>query len=160
MKTSILLLAATAFFACTGVQAQQFRVVGVIDGDTVKVLSAGRQQIKCRLHGIDAPESSMPYGERSKESLSDLVFQKQVTVEVLDQDQYGRSVCRLLLNGIDVNKLQLQRGFAWHYARYSNDAAYAQAERAARQQRIGLWADPDPTPPWSFRRNKRAGTYN
>jgi micrococcal nuclease len=143
-------------FGATAAQAQQYRVVGISDGDTVKVLSSDRQQVKCRLHGIDAPESSQPYGQVSKTSLSDMVFGKNVTVEILDQDQYGRSVCRIILNGVDVNKVQLQRGLAWHYSRYSKDVSYAQAERAARQQRLGLWADIDPTAPWSFRRdNKR-----
>lgn len=36
--------------------AQPYAVVAVTDGDTVKVLGADKQQIKCRLHGIDAPE--------------------------------------------------------------------------------------------------------
>src|SRR5262249_41932048 len=29
--------------------------------------------------------------------------------------------------------------------------AYAAAEDAAREQKIGLWSDPHPTPPWDFR---------
>lgn len=155
MKKTHLIFAALAFSAAAA-QAQQYRVVGISDGDTIKVLSPDRQQIKCRLHGIDAPESSQQYGQVSKASLSDMVFGKQVAVEILDQDQYGRSVCRIILNGVDVNKVQLQRGLAWHYSRYDKSASYAQAERTARQQRLGLWADPDPTAPWSFRReNKR-----
>lgn len=140
-------------------QSQQYRVVGVSDGDTIRVLSGDRQQIKCRMFGIDAPESSQDYGQRSKAALSDAIFQKMVSVDILDRDQYGRSVCRIFLNGVDINKLQLQRGMAWHYKRYSQDAAYSQAESAARQQRLGLWADSNPTPPWSFRRNGKAVNY-
>jgi len=152
LAVSVLALA----FGLANAQAQEYRVVGISDGDTVKVLSPDRQQIKCRLHGIDAPESQQAYGQVSKRSLSDMVFGKNVKVEIVDQDQYGRSVCRIILNGVDVNKVQLQRGLAWHYSRYSKDASYAQAERTARQQRLGLWADPDPIAPWSFRReNKR-----
>jgi micrococcal nuclease len=127
---------ALAFGTATA-QAQQYRVVGISDGDTVKVLSPDRQQMKCRLFGIDAPEKAMSYGERSKQSLSEMIFQKQVDVTVVDQDQYGRSVCRIFLNGVDVNKVQLQRGMAWHYSRYDKSASYAQAERDARQQRLG-----------------------
>ncbi len=145
---------ALAFVSGTA-QAEQHRVVAVSDGDTIRVLSSDRQQIKCRLHGIDAPESHQAYGQVSKTSLSDMVFGKNVTVEILDQDQYGRSVCRIILNGVDVNKVQLQRGLAWHYSRYSKDASYAQAERTARQRRLGLWADPNPIAPWSFRRSER-----
>ena len=155
MKTITLILAAMLAFVTASAQAQLYRVVGISDGDTIKVLSAAKQQIKCRLHGIDAPESRQSYGMASKISLSDMVFGKEVKVEVLDQDKYGRSVCRIFLNGVDVNKVQLQRGFAWHYRRYSDDASYAQAERTARQQHLGLWAEPNPNAPWIFRHDKK-----
>jgi micrococcal nuclease len=154
MKKTSLIFAALVLTAAHA-QAQQFRVIGVMDGDTVRILSSDRQQVKCRLFGIDAPEKAMSYGERSKQSLSDMVFQKQVNVTVVDQDQYGRSVCRIFLNGVDINKLQLQRGMAWHYKRYSHDADYGQAESAARQQHLGLWSESNPTPPWSFRRSEK-----
>lgn len=56
------------------------RVVGVADGDTITVLDANRQQHKIRLQGIDAPEKAQPFGERSKQNLSRLVFGKDVRV--------------------------------------------------------------------------------
>ena len=159
MRNISLAFALAMIFGPVHAQAPQYRVVGVSDGDTIRVLSANRQLIKCRMYGIDAPESSQDYGQRSKAALSDGIYQRMVSVEILDQDQYGRSVCRIFLNGVDVNKLQLQRGMAWHYKRYSQDAAYSQAESAARQQRLGLWSDSNPTPPWSFRRNGKAVNY-
>lgn len=159
MKKITIILAAMLAIGTAHAQAQLYRVVGISDGDTIKVLSANKQQVKCRLYGIDAPESNQAYGQASKASLSDMVFGKEVNVEVMDQDQYGRSVCRIVLNGVDVNKVQVQRGFAWHYKFYSNDESYARAERDARQQRLGLWAESNPTPPWSFRRNQKAVNY-
>lgn len=158
MKKMILAAAVWAFSASTA-HSEQFRVVGVSDGDTVKVLSSDNRQMKCRLHGIDAPESSQSNGQAAKASLSDMIYRKTVDVEVVDRDQYGRSVCRIFLNGADVNKLQIQRGLAWWYSRYSKDASYGQAQNAARQQRVGLWAEPDPTPPWAFRREGRSNNF-
>jgi micrococcal nuclease len=156
MTKITLILATMLAFTTASAQAQLYRVIGISDGDTIKVLSADKQQIKCRLFGIDAPESRQSFGQASKNSLSDMVFGKDVKVEILDQDQYGRSVCRIILNGVDVNKVQLQRGFAWFYARYSDDVSYAAAERTARQQKLGLWSEPNQTPPWFFRRNQKA----
>jgi micrococcal nuclease len=156
MKKITLILATMLAFATASAQAQLYRVVGISDGDTIKVLSADKQQIKCRLFGIDAPERSQSFGAASKNSLSNMVFGKDVKVEILDQDQYGRSVCRIILNGVDENKVQLQRGFAWFYARYSDDVSYAAAERTARQQKLRLWSEPNQTPPWFFRRNQKA----
>jgi endonuclease YncB( thermonuclease family) len=156
MKKMNLVSAVVLAFSASCAYAEQFRVVGVSDGDTVRVLSSDNRQMKCRLHGIDAPESSQPHGQASKASLSDMIYRKTVDVEVVDRDQYGRSVCRIFLSGVDVNKVQIQRGFAWWYSRYSKDASYSQAQNAARQHRLGLWADPSPTPPWAFRKEGRS----
>ena len=61
-----------------GVQAETIigRVVKVVDGDTVTVLDSQMVQHKIRLAGIDAPEKTQPFANRSKESLSDLAFEK------------------------------------------------------------------------------------
>ena len=50
------------------------------DGDTITVLDASNRRHKVRLSGIAAPESNQDYGRRSKQSLSDLVFGRVVTV--------------------------------------------------------------------------------
>ena len=68
------------------------KVVGVSDGDTITVLDASKTQFKIRLEGIDAPEKAQPFGQKSKEHLSDLVFGRQVTVESNKTDKYDRTV--------------------------------------------------------------------
>lgn len=89
------------------------QVVGVTDGDMVTVIDAFNTQHKIRLSGIDAPEKKQPYGARSKQSLSDLVFEKQVTIESDKKDHYGRDIGEILLaTGQDVNLEQITRGFA------------------------------------------------
>lgn len=133
------------------------RVVRVADGDTVTVLDAGQVQHKIRLAGIDAPEKKQAYGEKSRESLEELVAGRTVVVEFTKRDRYGRRVGRLLLDRLDVNLMQISRGMAWHYKAYareqraSDQRAYAEAETEARRARIGLWRDDEPTPPWDFR---------
>lgn len=134
--------------------AQPYTVVGISDGDTVKVLSDDRREVKCRLFGIDAPEKNQAFGQASKQSLSDLIYQRVVDIKIVDQDRYGRSVCQISLNGVDVNREQIVRGMAWMYRRYCNDASYNQAEANARSKRIGLWVDVRPTPPWDFRKSR------
>jgi endonuclease YncB( thermonuclease family) len=134
------------------------RVVGVSDGDTVTVLDAHKRTHKIRLLGIDSPEKSQAFGERAKQSLSDLVFNKQVTVEGSKQDRYGRELGKIMLDGQDINLEQIRRGMAWHYKQYARDQlpedrlSYAEAESTARQKRLGLWQDSQPVPPWSYRR--------
>ena len=136
------------------------RVVGVADGDTITVLDANKVQHKIRLAGIDAPEKKQTFGQRSKESLSELAFDKTVTVETDKRDKYGRQVGKLLVNGQDVNLVQVERGMAWFYRKYQREQSpndrmlYEAAEDAARADKRGLWRDADPMPPWEFRHNK------
>lgn len=57
------------------------KVVSVHDGDTVQVLDENKTLYKIRFNGIDAPETKQDFGSKSKQSLSDLVFGKIVTIE-------------------------------------------------------------------------------
>jgi len=133
------------------------RVVGVTDGDTITVLDADKVQHKIRLAGIDAPEKKQAFGNRSKESLSDLVFDKTVIVETEKRDRYGRQIGKVLVDGQDVNLVQIERGMAWFYRQYRSEQSandqrlYEAAEDAARAGRRGLWRDAEPVPPWDFR---------
>ena len=133
------------------------RVVGVADGDTITVLDANKVQHKIRLAGIDAPEKKQPFGDRSKESLSELAYDKTVTVETDKRDKYGRQVGKVLVNGQDVNLVQVERGMAWFYRQYQREQSpndrrlYEAAEDAAKVAKLGLWRDAEPVPPWEFR---------
>jgi len=136
------------------------RVVGVADGDTITVLDSDKVQHKIRLAGIDAPEKKQPFGNRSKESLSELAYDKTVTVETDKRDKYGRKVGKVLVNGKDVNLVQVERGMAWFYRQYQREQSpndrrlYEAAEDGAKADKRGLWHDVGPVPPWEFRHNK------
>ena len=64
-------------------------VVGVADGDTITVLTADKSKHRIRIDGIDAPERTQPYSQRSKQSLSDMVHRQQVTAECSKIDRFG-----------------------------------------------------------------------
>lgn len=136
------------------------RVVGVTDGDTVKVLTAGNVQERIRLAGIDAPERSQPFGQVSKQHLSDQVFERTVTVEWDKRDRYGRLVGKILVAGQDANIEQIRSGLAWHYKKYASEqtpedrAAYGLAEQEAQEAARGLWSEPAPTAPWDWRHRR------
>jgi endonuclease YncB( thermonuclease family) len=66
------------------------RVVAVTDGDTIKVLDADNAEHKVRLTGIDAPEKGQPYGTASRNHLASMVAGKEVKVESIKSDRYGR----------------------------------------------------------------------
>ena len=138
----------------------QGKVVGVTDGDTITVLDANNMQHKIRLQGIDAPEKAQAFGQKSKQSLNQLVHSKQVTIEFQKKDKYGRTVGKVLLNGTDICLEQIKLGMAWHYKQYASEQPkedrdiYAQAEMDARNQALGLWKDKTVTSPWEFRKQR------
>ena len=134
------------------------RVVGVADGDTITILDASNTQYKIRLAGIDAPEKKQPFGNVSKQFLSDLVFGKQVIVEYQKLDRYDRVVGKVFVDGMNANLEQLRRGLAWYFKKYKSELvlndrlAYLYAEEDAINARIGLWVEPNQIPPWEFRK--------
>ncbi len=161
-ETIIIILAMLIGQAADAANFLQGRVVGVSDGDTITVLDDTRTQHRIRLVGIDAPEKRQAFGQASKQSLSGMVYGKDVSVLWEKQDRYGRILGKVMrLPWGDVNLAQVKAGMAWHYKHYMADqsredqVAYATGEVTARQARIGLWADAGPTPPWDWRRASR-----
>lgn len=131
------------------------RVVGIADGDTLTVLDADNVQHKIRLAEIDAPEKKQAWGERAKQSLSDLCFNASAVVAVATTDRYGRSIARVSCHGTDASLYQVRAGLAWAYTQYLTDPAIAEAAAAAREAGAGLWVDVDPVPPWLYRKGAR-----
>ncbi len=129
------------------------RTVGIHDGDTFTLLVSGNQTTKIRLAEIDAPESEQPYGNRSRQELSDLIFGKYVTVNIIDTDRYGRTVGRVFTNGQDVNAEMVKRGAAWVYRKYVKEQSLFNLESEARLSKRGLWSLPESqrVPPWEWR---------
>ena len=133
-------------------------VVRVVDGDTVVVTprSAPDTDITIRLYGIDAPELQQPGGQQSLAALRALV-QTGDRVEIigLSTDRYHRSVALLTREKRTLNYEMVRRGEAWVYSRYCRTSfcrTWRKAEKLARKEGIGLWAQPDPTPPWQWRK--------
>ncbi|WP_412478507.1 thermonuclease family protein [Azonexus sp. IMCC34839] len=132
-------------------------VTDIADGDTLTILDSSKRQVKVRLAGIDAPEKGQPFGNRSKNNLADLVFNKTIMVEAEKQDRYGRTIGKVFHSGKDINLLQVRAGLAWWYEKYRKEQSpadqrlYQDAEQQARAQRVGLWSDPAPVAPWDFR---------
>lgn len=130
-------------------------VVGISDGDTLTVL-VDQSPVKVRLWGIDTPEKTQAYGAKAKLALSEMAFGKQAVVEVRDIDRYGRSVGWVTVAGKPINLALVQLGMAWWYQKFAPRADdLRDAEAKARAAKLGLWADPEPQPPWLFRKDRK-----
>lgn len=136
------------------------RVVFVIDGDSITVLADDGRPYPVRLFGIDAPDLKQPFGSQSADRLGAKLMGKDVTLISHYVDKKGRYYCDVFLRGEDVALGQILHGMAW----FSNSercnelfdrrTLYFSTESNAKTERLGLWRDPNPLPPWNFRQGE------
>ena len=109
-------------------------------------------------YGIDCPEKCQPFCQRAKQATSALVFGKDVSLQTHGKDEYGRTIAEVLLpGGTNVNHELVKDGWCWWYRKYApRDVELESLEKAARDAKKGLWADPAPVPPWEWRKVKEA----
>ncbi|SFT78957.1 Endonuclease YncB, thermonuclease family [Mesorhizobium sp. YR577] len=110
----------------------------VNDGDSITL---GAERI--RLRGIDAPEytqtcqkdgADYPCGRRAREALARLVAGKSVSCSGWERDRYNRLLGVCTAGGVDLNRAQVEQGWAVAYGDYDD------LEQAARQKGLGIWA--------------------
>ncbi len=150
----------TIFLLASHASAQE-RFVGqvlyVTDGDTLWVQpdAAGAPR-RLRIDGIDAPEICQSGGEASRAALKRRVLHQQVEVTIRRNDDYGRGLARIWLDGNDLGSQMVLAGQAWSYRWHRDAGPYAAEEALARQSRSGLFAGDQPELPRDFR--KRHGS--
>ena len=143
---------ALPLFAHTAL-ASQFVVTQVYNGDTLTVESEG-YELKVRLVGIDAPETSrkknepgQPYSQRAKIHLQKLVLNKTVELESYGLDRYSRILAVMYVDGINVNLEMVKEGLAEVYkgkpAPGFDNSPYWEAEQKARNAGFGMWSQGD-----------------
>lgn len=136
------------------------KVIHISDGDTLTILTESNKQIKIRLDGIDAPEKAQPFGNKAKQALAELLFQKLVMVNASKKDKYGRSIGRVYMGEIDVSAELIRQGMAWVYRKYTKDEDLYGLEKEAQQNKRGLWGSGQtPVSPWDWRKGKHTETY-
>ena len=122
-------------------------VVGIADGDTLTLLDDGKTPHRIRLDGIDAPERTQDHGQRARQSLAGMAHGRRAVAACPKTDRYGRAVCRVTVDGVDVGLEQIRRGLAWHYVKYANEQSLADrsavcgSRRAGTQHAVGAVVD-------------------
>lgn len=132
-------------------------VTYVSDGDTIHIVS-NSQKYKIRFYGIDTPEKTQDYGLEAKEFVYKRIADKEVRVEVMDTDRYGRKVGKIYYDENKyLNREIVRNGAAWWYEYYAKkDYDLKEAQEYARSKKLGLWKSEDPQAPWEYRRGKKS----
>lgn len=158
------LRAASAGKSASAADDREYRLVRAADGDSFELKDERNRTVRVRLYGIDAPESAQRFGRQSREHLTTLIRSKDLRLKTMYLDNYKRSVAIVYLvegNGIDersVNQRQVQAGMAWVYDYFCTGdicKTWKVEEAMARKEKLGLWKDDDPTPPWQWRRSHK-----
>lgn len=137
------------------------RVVAIFDGDTLECVDTQLTQpkkvdkITVRLAYIDAPEKGQAFGQVAKKSLSDMVYQKQVTLKIHGQDKYNRTLAEVFYNDANINQQMVRLGMAWAYRDFKPSQAYIELENQAKNSRLGLWSEPNPVEPSKWRKTNK-----
>lgn len=135
------------------------KVVRVSDGDTAEILYHDFY-LSVRFDHIDAPEirGGQAFSKASRKYLKKLIEGKEVFLvsQRKPNGGFGRILGTFYTEeGLNVNKAMLAKGYAWHYTEYSKDNSYAVLEKCAKENKIGLWKEPNPIAPWEWRKGKR-----
>ena len=133
-------------------------VTSVIDGDTIDVTDMLGHVFRVRLIGIDAPEFKTTEGKASAKFLTDQIHGKRVNVKVdpnNQKDKYDRALGVVFLNGVDINKLMLTKGYAQCYfigsSKYYSEEDYKEA--AKRRGKIKVTSKPSYCEIWIDQKN-------
>ena len=133
--------------------AGELRVVRVTEGDTIEAV-ADHMEIIVRLVGIDAPElgrkknePGQPFSTKATKYLANLVLKKTITIKEYGNDQYGRMLGVVFVNGKNANLEMVKAGLAEVYRgkqpRYFNVKIYQDAEAEAKKNKRGMWVQGD-----------------
>ena len=136
----------------------QGRILKVIDGDTLRVKrTADSTPVTIRLYGIDCPEKTQKYGSDARQLTLDLTSNKTVTIKSHGLGRYERTIGEVILsNGQNLNHELVRSGMCWWYRRYTpNDETLSRLEKESREGKRGLWENPNPIPPWEWRKRRK-----
>lgn len=129
-------------------------LVSVHDGDSVKLKYYEKIE-SYRVLFIDAPEIGQDYAEESASMLVALLSQGYIEYEEPTNSSYGRNVCKIYVNGVDVGLAMLRRGYAWIDTRYPVPPEYIRAFADAVDGKKGIFAKSNPVHPALYRAKKK-----
>ncbi len=139
----------------TRYDGKSFRVVKVVDGDTLDIDSPDgrRASTRVRLLGVDTPETVRPdwpvehFGPEATRFVREAAAGRDVRIELdrlRTRDGYGRLVGYVILpDGTNLNLRIVATGHGYADPRFRHPLQrdFRRAQARAREDRIGLWRE-------------------
>ena len=150
----VLLTLATSMFSFTN-QPLCGKVISVIDGNKIEVLTNDGDKLLIKLNEVDSPELGQEFGDEALAYTSKFCLNKMVEIDVVGKDRKGiRLGIVRLSNGKQLNTSLLKSGLAWYSHHCIDLCEMKLIETKAKKKKLGLWIDENPTPPWIYRRQQ------
>jgi micrococcal nuclease len=138
--------------------AGQYKVVRVVDGDTIVIKYNGKYE-KVRLLCVNTPESvhpdkkqNIPMGKVASRYTQKKLTSKYVNLEFEIKKlrgNYGRLLAYVFVDGQNLNLDLVRQGLSPYYTKYGKsekyDAEFRAVEKQARKEKLNIWEDPELT---------------
>ena len=114
-----------SYSSSTNAKLQTTIIKSCYDGDTCTTIDGERIRLAC----IDTPEikgkkaDPIPAKE-AKDFLNNLLVNKKVYIKRITKDRYGRTVGELFKNGLNIQKMIVEKGHGKIYEKYSHQCKW------------------------------------
>jgi len=157
IRTIFLLIAFLITFPVMAI-AGQYKVVRVVDGDTIVIRYNGKHE-KVRLLCVDTPESvhpdkkqNIPMGKVASKYAQKKLLGKYVDLEFESnrlRGNYGRLLAYVFVYRRNFNIDLVRQGLSPYYTKYGKsqkyDSEFRAAEKQAKKDKLNIWGDPELT---------------
>ncbi len=128
----------------------------IFDGDSFRLSDSNKTQI--RLAGIDAPEYTQPFADKSKYFLFDLIPPNStIYYTIIKIDKYNRIIGNVYDSYENlISEQMVKNGLAFVFHRYLHDLddetrqKLIRAESYAKENKLGVWTLDNPQLPSEF----------
>ena len=137
--------------------AGQYKVIRVVDGDTILIRYNGKFE-KVGLLYVNTSKSAHP-DEKQSMKMAEVAFkytQKKLTGKYVDLEfeswargRYGVLFAYVFVDGKNINLDLVRKGFSPYYIKYGRsqkyDAEFRAAQKQARKEKLNIWSDSELT---------------
>ena len=124
-KVILISLMLASYSSATNAELPTTIINSCYDGDTCTTIDGERIRLAC----IDTPEikgkraDPIPAKE-ARDFLNNLLVNKKVSIKRITKDRYGRTVGELFKNGLNIQKMIVEKGHGKIYKKYSHQCKW------------------------------------
>lgn len=149
----LILVSLILLFAIPAI-AGQYKVLRIVDGDTIDILYQGKKE-RIRMLNVDTPESVHPdqsrntaMGKKASNYTKKRLAGRSVDLEfqAKKRGRYGRLLAYVVLDRKNFNIELVKKGWSPYYTKYGTSskhhADFRSAQRYAKSKKLNIWSAP------------------